>query len=84
MDEISNNSVSNKRILKNTLFLYCRMIIVLLVSLYATRVILNVLGVTDYGIYNVVAGFVSLFAFLNATLSSSMQRFYNFQIGSVI
>lgn len=59
------------------------MLFALVITLYTSRVILNTLGIQDYGIYNVVAGFVSLFAFLNATLSSSMQRFYNFQIGSV-
>ena len=72
---------SNKRIAKNTLFLYLRMFFVLLVSLYTSRVVLNVLGVSDYGVYNVVAGFVLLFGFLNATLSSSMQRFYNYEGG---
>ena len=55
------------------------MLIVLVVSLYTSRVILNTLGVEDFGINNVVAGFVSLFGFLNATLSSSIQRFYNFE-----
>lgn len=53
----------------------------LIVSLYTTRVLLKTLGVEDYGVYNVVAGFVSLFGFLNATLSSSMQRFYNYELG---
>ena len=80
---MSNNSSKNKRIAKNTIFLYIRMLFALVITLYTSRVILNTLGIQDYGIYNVVAGFVSLFAFLNATLSSSMQRFYNFQIGSV-
>lgn len=70
---------SNKLIAKNTIFLYIRMFFVLIVSLYTSRVILNTLGVEDYGINNVVAGFVSLFGFLNATLSSSIQRFYNFE-----
>ena len=55
------------------------MAIVLVISLYTSRVILNTLGVDDYGVYNVVAGFVSMFGFLNATLSSSMQRYYNFE-----
>ena len=67
----------NKRIAKNTLFLYARMFFVLIVSLYTSRIVLRALGVEDYGINNVVAGFVSLFTFLNASLSSSMQRFYN-------
>lgn len=55
------------------------MFFVLIVSLYTSRVILNTLGIEDYGIYNVVGGFVSLFGFLNATLSSSIQRFYNYE-----
>ena len=74
-----DNSTSNKRIAKNTIFLYIRMFFVLIVSLYTSRVILNTLGVEDFGINNVVAGFVSLFVFLNATLSSSIQRFYNYE-----
>ena len=57
------------------------MFFILIVSLYTSRVVLNVLGVSDYGVYNVVAGFVLLFGFLNATLSSSMQRFYNYEGG---
>lgn len=70
---------NNSRIAKNTVFLYIRMLFVLIVSLYTSRVIINVLGIEDYGIYNVVAGFVSMFSFLNATLSSSIQRFYNYE-----
>ncbi len=76
---MADNSSKNKRIAKNTIFLYIRMIVVLLVGLYTSRVVLNVLGVEDYGVYNVVGGFVSLFAFLNATLSASLQRFYNYE-----
>ncbi len=72
-------SGSNKRIAKNTLFLYIRMFFVLAVSLYTSRVILHTLGVSDYGVYNVVAGFVSMFGFLNVTLAASMQRFYNYE-----
>ena len=75
MEAISNN----KRIAKNTIYLYIRMFFVLIVSLYTSRVVLSTLGVVDYGIYNVVSGFVSLFAFLNATLSASVQRFYNYE-----
>lgn len=80
---MSEPITNNGRIAKNTLLLYVRMIFVLIVNLYTSRVVLNVLGVSDYGIYNVVAGFVSLFAFLNATLSSSLQRFYNYEGGRV-
>ena len=76
-----DNSSNNKRIAKNTLFLYLRMILVLVVSLYTTRVVLNALGVVDYGINNVVAGFVSMFAFLNTSMSNGIQRFYNFKLG---
>ena len=72
---------SNKRIAKNTIFLYVRMVFILLVSLYTTRVVMNALGVIDYGIQNVVAGFVSMFAFLNTSMSNGIQRFYNFSIG---
>jgi len=71
----------NNRIARNTLFLYLRMFFVLLVGLYTSRVVLNVLGVSDFGISNVVGGFVTLFAFLNATFSSSIQRFYNYEGG---
>ena len=81
MKTMPNISASNKRIAHNTIFLYVRMVFVLIVSLYTSRVVLNVLGVSDYGVYNVVAGFVSLFSFLNATLSSSLQRFYNYEGG---
>ena len=76
---MSDNSSNNKRIAKNTAFLYVRMIFVLGVSLYTTRVVLNVLGVEDYGIYNVVAGFVSMFAFLNSAMTNTTQRFYNYE-----
>lgn len=72
---------SNKRIARNTLFLYLRMGLVLLVSLYTTRVVLRVLGTEDYGIYNVVCGLVAIFSVLNTTLSSGINRFYNVEIG---
>lgn len=76
-----SESVNNKRIAKNTMFLYIRMFVVLIVSLYTSRVVLNCLGISDYGVFNVVSGFVSLFGFLSATLSASMQRFYNYELG---
>lgn len=72
---------NNNRIAKNTMFLYIRMFFVLIVSLYTSRVVLNTLGVSDFGVYNVVGGFVSLFGFLNSTLSSSMSRFFNYEGG---
>lgn len=72
---------NNSRIAKNTIFLSIRMVIVLLVSLYSSRVILQTLGVEDFGIYNVVGGFVSMFAFLNTSMNNAIQRFYNYEIG---
>ena len=70
---------NNKKLARNSLFLYLRMFFVLIITLYTSRVILSILGVEDYGIYTVVAGFVSFFGFLTSTLSSSMQRFYNYE-----
>lgn len=78
---MSDNSTRNKRIARNTVFLYIRMFFVLIITLYTSRVILKTLGIEDFGIYNVVSGFVSMFGFLNATLSASIQRFYNFEFG---
>lgn len=77
MGDLSGNS----RIARNTIFLYIRMAFVMIVTLYTSRVILKVLGVTDFGIYNVVAGFVSMFSFLNTSLTASIQRFYNYENG---
>ncbi len=57
------------------------MVIVLLISLYTTRVVLNVLGVDDYGVYNVIAGFVAMFSFLNSSMAGATQRFYNYELG---
>lgn len=72
---------NNARIAKNTIFLYGRLIVTMLISLYTTRVVLNVLGVEDFGIYNVVCGFVALFSFINTTMSNGIQRFYNYEAG---
>lgn len=78
---MSDNTKNNSRIAKNTAFLYIRMLFALVVSLYTSRVVLNTLGVEDFGIYNVVAGFVSMFAFLNSSLIACIQRFYNYENG---
>lgn len=74
-------SEKNKRIAKNTLFLYFRMLVSIGVSLYTSRVVLNVLGVEDYGIYSVVGGVVAMFKMLNGSLASASQRFITFEIG---
>ncbi len=71
----------NARIARNSVFLSARMVVVLLVTLYTTRVLLDALGVVDYGIYNVVCGFVAMFSFLNTSISNGIQRFYNFELG---
>lgn len=74
-------SSDNRRIAKNTLALYMRMGVTMLVSLFTSRVVLQTLGVQDFGIYNVVGGVVVLFSFLNAAMSSATQRFLNFELG---
>ena len=78
---MSQTSINNKRIAKNTLLLYFRMLFLMLISLYTSRVILEALGVTDYGIYNVVGGFVSMFALISAALTSACSRFLNYEMG---
>lgn len=72
---------SNKRIAKNTIFLYFRMLITMVVGLYTSRVILNTLGVEDYGINNVVGGVVSMFSLISASISASIGRFITFELG---
>ena len=76
-----DNTANNKRIAKNTLLLYGRMLLTMAVSLYTSRVVLNALGVEDYGIYNVVGGIVTMFAFLNGALVTSTQRYLTFELG---
>ncbi|MBL0652709.1 lipopolysaccharide biosynthesis protein [Aeromonas caviae] len=71
----------HSRIVKNSLFLYFRMILTLAVTLYTSRVVLNVLGVEDFGIYNVVGGVVTMMAFLSGAMSSATQRFLSFELG---
>ena len=76
MAEIS----SNKTIAKNTLLLYMRMALTMLVSLYTSRVILSVLGVVDDGIYSIVGGTISMFGFLNGSLSGETSRFLTYEL----
>jgi len=75
-----SNSNSN-RIAKNAVFLYFRSFLVLLISLYTSRVILRVLGVVDYGIYNVVGGVITMLGFLNQSMQATFQRYYNVEMG---
>lgn len=74
------SSVNNKRIAKNTIYLYLRMLFVMAVGLYTVRAILDILGVVDYGLYNVVGGVVTMFAFMNRTLSTSSQRYFSIEL----
>ncbi|MFI3278799.1 MAG: lipopolysaccharide biosynthesis protein [Rikenellaceae bacterium] len=80
-EDIIDRSASNKRIAKNTLLLYIRMILVIGVSLYTSRVVLETLGVIDYGIYSVVGGVVAMFSLFSGALSSAISRFITFELG---
>lgn len=75
------NSSNNRRIVQNTLFLYFRMLLTLGITLYTSRVVLNNLGVEDFGIYNVVGGVVTMMAFLSGAMSSASQRFFAYELG---
>lgn len=75
---VSENST---RIAKNTLLLYFRMFITMAVGLYTSRVVLNVLGVSDYGVYNVVGGIITMVSFLNVAMVQASQRFLSFELG---
>lgn len=78
---MNNTSANNKRIAKNTLFLYVRMFFIMAVTLYTSRVVLNTLGVVDFGIYNVVGGVVAMMNILNGAMSVSTQRYLTFELG---
>lgn len=76
------NEADNSRIAKNTLFLYFRMFLIMAVQFYASRVVLQQLGISDYGLYNVVGGLVALFGFVNASMTVTTQRYLNFHLES--
>lgn len=73
--------VDNKRIAKNTVYLYFRTILILFITLYTSRVILDVLGVEDYGVFNVVGGAVSMLTIVTGSLSASISRYITFELG---
>lgn len=75
-------SQRRKRLVKNTLMLYLRTFVLMIISLYSVRVVLSALGVEDYGIQNVVAGFVTMFSFVTGSLSVAISRFLSLEIGS--
>ena len=78
---MSDQSANNKRIAKNTLMLYIRMLFTMGVTLFTSRVILQTLGVEDYGVYSVVGGIITMFAFINGGMISATQRYLTFEIG---
>lgn len=78
---MTNAIQDNKKIAKNTLLLYLRMILLMGISLYTSRVVLNQLGVDDYGIYNVVGGIIVILSFLNNAMAGATQRFMNVEMG---
>lgn len=80
LKQMSEKSSNNKRIAKNTLLLYMRSLIVMIITLYTSRVILHALGIEDYGLFNVVGGVVGLFAFLRTSMTKSTQRFLNVEM----
>lgn len=73
---------ANKRIIKNTMLMYIRMLISMVVSLYTTRVVIQALGVSDYGIFNVVSGFVTMLAFINGSMVASTRRYLTISIAN--
>lgn len=78
---MTNASENNKRIARNTLLLYFRMLFMMAVSLYTSRIVLNALGVEDFGLYNVVGGVVAMFSLLSGSLSTAISRFITYELG---
>lgn len=78
---MANISQDNKRIVRNTLFLYIRMLFMVLVGLYTSRIILQVLGIQDFGIYNVVGGVIAMLSFLQGSLSAASSRYITYDLG---
>ena len=78
---MTNSSANNKRIAKNTILLYIRMFFIMAVTLFTSRVVLNTLGVVDFGIYNVVGGVVAMMGILNGAMAVSTQRYLTFELG---
>lgn len=79
---MSSNKIDNSRIAKNTILLYIRTFFVMAISLYTSRVILKVLGIEDYGVYQVIGGLVAMFSVISSSLSSAISRFITFEIGT--
>lgn len=76
-----NTSSNNKRLVKNTISMYVRMLFLMFISFYTSRIVLQTLGVVDFGIYNVVGGVVVMFTFINAAMTTGTQRHLSFELG---
>ena len=76
-----NNTSTNKRIAKNTIMLYIRMMLSMVISLYTSRVVLQTLGVVDYGIYGVIGGVLAMFTFINSSMAGATSRFLTYELG---
>ena len=75
------SATDNKRIARNTVFLYFRMLLVMGISFYTSRVVLQTLGIDDFGIYNIVGGVVVLFSFMRGGITTAIQRYINYALG---
>ena len=75
------NNIDKKRIARNTIYLYIRMVIILGVNFYSVRLLLDLLGVDNYGVYNVIFGVVTMFSMLSGAMTGMVQRFLSFEIG---
>lgn len=80
---MSQSSDNNKRIAKNTILLYMRMMVLMLIGLYTSKVILQSLGVENYGINNVIAGFLSIFGIMTSSMSSAISGFITVGLGKM-
>lgn len=78
---MSQSSDNNKRIAKNTILLYMRMMVLMLIGLYTSRMILQSLGVENYGINNAIAGFLSMFGILTSSMGCAISRFITVELG---
>lgn len=78
---MSETTSNNQRLAKNTIMLYIRMLFLMFVGLYTSRVLLDALGVEDYGVYNAVAGFIAMFSMISGSLSAAISRFIMFVLG---
>lgn len=78
---MTDSKTNSKRIARNTIFLYLRMFVMMMIGLFTSRIILQTLGVKDYGIYNVVGGVVGMFSIVSSSMSTSISRFITFELG---